>query len=556
MTDIQPDHETEARLRDWLAAPKSAFDVLVGEKALLPNDTVLIDRSFLDREFEAAFPERFGAFPLELADPALQKVALSFARRLAKVEAARLGVSVSGLTHAWFHAVYAEVTTLVPIRHLARQLLVANKDRIFVIDLSSAGFSAINYWRYNEMEPIYLANELRRLGAPTCFLIEALNKPVFRFELSGAWRRKWHTQFSRNTTFSTALCEKHMRRDAFVAEQSGASRRLRPGVLTRLRARLVGRDNGISLTLRDGPAINGFRTYSAPAEVPNILDGFRQLMTPPTVFLRDWIRYKIGQKTVETVHISDHASLEGGLLAAEVRDRGGEVQIWPHSANAVDVNVHVPGDIAKATLAARSTANVWVKKFGVDKVSVDIRTVLPETSMGPSFDDSQPVHVVLFGGAHALQRVPFFALEKHKASWEATLAGLQAADVRLTVKHKSQWETRCWIRQRAAVAADLNFSRTPANTLSLPNMVFMSISLTSTALFEGIARGIPAIVVRDVAVFETPYYDPNYIPCLPSSEVATFVSGLNRKEAWEDLRRKQLEWFGEETSDRPFETTV
>ena len=352
-----------------------------------------------------AFPDRLGAVPLEKANPVLQKVALRYANRLAKAEATRLGISVSGLKHAWFHAVYSEIMALVPIRHLARQLFDANRDRVFVIDLTTSTFSTITYWRDSELEPVYLAFELRRLGAQTCLLMETLKKPEFKFDLSSAWRRKWHLQFRRNSAFSTILCEKHMRRDAYVAEQSGASRSLRPGVLAHLRARAAGRNESISLTLRDGPVINGLRTYSAPIEVPTVLDGFRQLISPPTVFLRDWIREKIAQKTVETVHIADHASLEGGLLAAEVREKGGKVNVWPHSANVVDVNVHAPEDVSKVTLAARSTAKVWAKRFGAEKVSVDIRTVLPETSMVSSFDEDQPVHIVLFGGAHALRRV-------------------------------------------------------------------------------------------------------------------------------------------------------
>jgi hypothetical protein len=78
-------------------------------------------------------------------------------------------------------------------------------------------------------------------------------------------------------------------------------------------------------------------------------------------------------------------------------------------------------------------------------------------------------------------------------------------------------------------------------------MLFLSISMTSTAILEGIARGIPGMVVRDMPVEETPYYDPHCIPIVPSQDIATRIQQLNSKAAWESLSETQNQWFIRET---------
>lgn len=547
MTDRQADKETGDGLREWLRASPSVFDILVGRAENFPDSTLHIDTAFLEREFPRAFPTRMGGIAVDAADEALQRLSLIWAERLARTEASRLDVSVQGLRHAWFLPVTAELVTLVPLRHLARKLHAAHPDRIFAITLEQSTFSALKFWRSNELEPLYLAHELRRRGARVCLRIAQLDRPELTVALSPFWRRKWQSQFRRDASFSTVLCEKNMRNDDFAAAKSGATHRLRPGPIALLRARRAGRAQ-LTLKLRQGPSVHGLQSYAAPADMPTLPEAFAQLMGPATRFLSGWIRASLRNKPVQAAHIADHASFDGGLLAAEVVRQGGKLHLWPHSANAVDVNVHDPETVAHVTLAARSTAAVWAQRHGWDKLSVDVRTILPDMARAPGFDATQPLHVVLFGGAHSLHRLPMVPLDTHKASWRKTLSGLRAADATLSIKHKSQWETRDWIRQMAEEGQELQFSRTHATKLSFPNMVFLSISLTSTALLEGIARGIPAIVIRDVPVRETPHYDPDYVPCIPSHAVAETLERLKDRAAWEALRDRQAEWLARETS--------
>jgi hypothetical protein len=277
-------------------------------------------------------------------------------------------------------------------------------------------------------------------------------------------------------------------------------------------------------------------------------DAFFELIGPLTKMVGSRFRAQLSGKQVKTASIADHASLEAGLLAAEVVRAGGDVHIWPHSANVVHHHVHAPADIRRVNVAARSTGEVWAKKFGRDKIAVNASNILPETEPIPAFDPQQPIHIILFAGAHTLGRIPFFDRFKHEQCWSAVLDILHAMPVNVSVKHKSSWETRDWITARAGNDQALRFTNTRANRLKHPNMVFMCISLTSTAIFEGIARGIPGMVVRDMPVRETPYYNPDFVPCIESGQLEPFISSLNDPAAWDELRQRQLIWFERETS--------
>ncbi|MEO1732065.1 MAG: hypothetical protein AAFR45_00315 [Pseudomonadota bacterium] len=402
-------------------------------------------------------------------------------------------------------------------------------------------------WGKNELESFYLAGELRRRNAGAFLYSSELKSPNIRIALSSAWLRKRYPEFKRDVGGTAVLCGRAMRRSDLVVSSAGTSHRQRPSLLGILRFALGARPL-VAFDLVPGPLFGPFCTYSAPETMPSLEEGFLSLLAPLTKRVSNWYRDKLSFETVETCHIADHASFEGGLLAGEVLMLGGKTCLWPHSSNVIHMPIHEPKNVAQITVAARSTGKHWIKRFGQEKVKVDPQAILSEMPPAPVHDDKNPLTVVLFAGAHMLSRVPLVNYRVHKKSWEQALNAFTHSDVDLKLKHKSIWETREWISQRAPEGADLSFTNVHAKKLMLPNMVFMSISATSTAIFEGIARGIPGFTVQDVPVDETPYYDPKVIPRIRSDELNRFLFDLNSKTAWEELRDRQMAWFETETS--------
>lgn len=536
-----------ADIEAWIAASQAQLDVMVCPRAELPGEVRVIGAAEIERDMRLAFSDKMGAFAAHRAQHVLQRVAARVARRLGQAQTGALGVAPAGLQLTWFHPVLSELATLVPLRHLARHYLRQGRDTVYAIEMPSQSFTALNAWNTNSVAPFYLAYALRRAGVQV-FLYHAADfkDPRLSFGLSDRWLRKGYPRLFRDRDFNTVFCKIAVRRPELVSAQTGAARVHRPGFLARISGAGFGKGHRFHIMLRAGDVCADRPTYGM-VDAPPLDAAFVRLLGPLTREVAAWYQKALAGKPVQQAHLADHASFEGGLLAAEALKRGGEIHLWPHSANVVHIDAHDPAGIAKVTVAARSTGRHWARKVGADKVVLAPDAILPQTAQVPEFDPGQPLNIVLFAGAHFLQHVPLLSYGGHTQSWTRTLQVLHQADLRFVVKHKSVWETRDWVKAHAGARPDLQFSTVHANKLRLPNMVFMSVSMTSTAILEGIARGIPGLVVRDVPIDETPCYDPEFVPRLTSDELGAYLAGLASKSAWEDLRARQGAWFRQET---------
>lgn len=550
------ENEIGADLRDWIAGSKSAFDVIICKTDQLPNDCNILDPAAIEQLWRNDSADWTGAFPLHKAQTGLQYIAHRVVQRLARKNAQRVDVSINGLRNAWFHPVFSELAMLVPIRHMARKFAAKNGGQLVAIPLKSRSFTAMKSWASNDLEPLCLAYALRQNNVPVLLFIEDEGAPTFHFQLSQTWLPKKYPQILRDKKFTTVMYKRPMRAAGFVSRQSATTQKHSPSFFSPQRYFGINRaPTSMAVHLLPGPLFGDIQSFSAPSDILSLDRGFIELMGPLTMKVTQWYRQELKHRSCLTAHIADHATFEGGLLAAEIVKTGGRINIWPHSANLVHMHVHEPIEVEQVTVAAKSTGVHWAKTFGGQKVVLDKRTVLPSTAPCLSFDSSRPLHVILFAGAHGLNRMPLVDYKRHTASWARVLEDFQNSEIELTIKHKSIFETRDWIASLAPTGSKLRFSRTHANKLKLPNMIFMSISMTSTALLEGIARGIPSLTVRDVPMEETPYYDPDFVPCLPSDKAIDFISTLNSKAAMDDLRERQRIWFERETnSAHIFET--
>ena len=543
---------TENDIRHWLASSNTLFDIAVCDPSDLPETVCVIGPQDITRDIETVFTTQMGAVPLHKAQTLLQRVAGRAARILAQAQTRTLDIAPEGLRHAWFYAVFSELTSLVPVRHLARHYARTKRGQVIAIPLESFTLTALNGWQKNDAEVLYLAHELRRQNCLVfLYTTQEAPEPRLSFALSGRLLPKGYPRYLRSPDSTSVLSRTTLRRPDYVAAQCNTKSRRSPGIISRfLTFKQLRRRCAFTTELHAGPDLGGCRTYHVPQDAPTARDAFVTLMTPLTRQVADWFKSELHDKPVATAHVPDHANLEAGLLGAQVVRQGGSVHIWPHSANVVHHNAHTPKNVANVTVAARSTGTVWAKSFGPDKITVQADAILTENAPAPGYDPDAPLHVIVFAGAHLLRRVPLLDCVGHKATWSKTLDTLLSADCETLIKPKSVWETRDWITERAKPGADLRFTNVHANKLMHPNMIFLCVSATSTAILEGIARGVPGMVVRDIPVDETPAYCPDSIPYVASSQLADVMANLNSAQAWTDLLGRQRAWFERETSAR------
>lgn len=542
-------------LADWVRQSGSPLTLLQGASADIPNGSYVLDEAERDRLFQGAFAKHVGSYPIHRASELTTRVAKRVVTRLVKSHADKSELDAKGLATASFYPMQAELLTMVPVRHLVRNLAATLTERIVILPISQSDFTVVQGWAQNALEPIFFVLELHRRGIAAALWLENSDhsKPIsaLTFRLSKSWLPKQRPSFWHSKDFSHLLCKTAMRKPKVAMEMHDIRQCRRKGVFSSRNIPIKAQipwPSATSVSLTQGPRFGDVATYNVTQDGPNLGAAFCQMMGRVAESYSTWLQKELGGKKVKTVHIADHATLEGGLLAYEAAKRGGAIHIWPHSSNAVQPMLHEPINVSGITMAVKTTADIWAKRFGKSKLKVDPLTILPELRPAPDFDDSFPLYVVLFSGAFALQRMPFVDYAKHDATWRNVLKTLQSSDLKFAVKARPTWETEAWIKARAHDPATLAFEATHATKLSSPNMLFASISLTSTALIEGIARGIPGFVVQDTKVGDTHFIDAGGFPCLRSEDVPGFVAEMKDTKAWTALRDQQRDWYVAQTA--------
>ena len=121
------------------------------------------------------------------------------------------------------------------------------------------------------------------------------------------------------------------------------------------------------------------------------------------------------------------------------------------------------------------------------------------------------------------------------------------AGIRFVCKAKPPWESIEWLQSLVGPAAVLRETREAPTAIDLPNLVYVSVSFGSTALLEGLSRGIPCMIVREIPVEDYTAIGPDYFPV---GSVETILARLRECQAPLVLRamtEAQLAWYARET---------
>ncbi|MEM7718485.1 MAG: hypothetical protein AAF222_04720 [Pseudomonadota bacterium] len=149
----------EAGFRDAIKSSNSLFDIVVFNSQDIPEFVKVISPDDVDRDVKSTFTVSLGAFPVAKSSRLMQRMAARVARKLAARYTGAFDVSISGLQHAWFYPIFSELTSLVPIRHLARSYAKAAPDQVIGVRLETGVLTALNGWGENFLNrSIWLAN--------------------------------------------------------------------------------------------------------------------------------------------------------------------------------------------------------------------------------------------------------------------------------------------------------------------------------------------------------------------------------------------------------------
>ena len=259
----------------------------------------------------------------------------------------------------------------------------------------------------------------------------------------------------------------------------------------------------------------------------------------------------IASHGIEEAHVADHLFADASLFASAVKRNGGRVVLWPHSANPVHVNERRSGSFDEVHAVTRAGCDEWRRRFPDVEIIHSPSTMLDPPTREGRIDAAMPLSVIVFGGRSIYRHMPMLNQTLHEASHRTFFTGLQELQTRhaIDVYFKPRGRTgdeEMWLSEIVGATASWNRVLEHPKRLDLPNMLFVSISMGSSALLEGLSRGIPGCVVRDFPVRDYTTLDDKAIPTGPSRAMLDIVASCLRPGGYEQLLERELVYYAAE----------
>ncbi|MEX1153175.1 hypothetical protein [Parvibaculum sp.] len=492
---------------------------------------------------------------------ALQKFTWRAARIVAGRYAETWRVPPAVLAEALFFPLWPEICVLLACRRVARHLAAQMRPR-FLVPLPSADVVCFSQWGVNGAAGLFLAYELQRRGAEVAFVrvgSERPGKADLTFHPSRAIKplvRLW--PFGAGRISPVLICEAGIRRpDAAPPAARTAGRLRQHNVMRRvwLGDALFNpwarpRQRPLSIRFERVAEEGRFMRYRGAfpqAFALRVLEAF--WAGPVKDGWANAVRLVERRKTVE-VFVCDHHFFESALVAGAVKACGGTVTLLPHSTNPLHRTFRSASSFDAAVATTRLGAAQWSAAFPDKKVSVRPTMMLPPIGRKAAFDPISPLTIVIVGGAEILGGLPCMRIKSHKATYRRFLAVPEAVrrKVNVVFKPKPGWEDEAWFAGEMAGAASVPVAveRRPILKLDHPNMVFVSVTVASSALLEGVAQGIPAVIVADQTAAQYVPVEGSPVAMVPSSGIWAYLDDLSREGAYAALVDAQMAWLSEE----------
>lgn len=266
--------------------------------------------------------------------------------------------------------------------------------------------------------------------------------------------------------------------------------------------------------------------------------------SPLLEFIAQRAATDVAERGVVEANIGDHFFAESVIVGDAVRRAGGKVVLWPHSTNPVHVHQRRADSFDEVHAVTHTGSEIWRAAFP-DKVVAHSPDSMLTPSPARSFDPAFPVSLVFFGGRSTLGDMPILDTKAHRELYRKLFAAL--AELRAThpvdVYFKPRGltgEHEQWLFQTVGKTAAWKPVYQHPLRLELPNMVFASVSMGTSALIEGMARGIPGLIVREFAVRDYVTLSEDTFPIVPTEKAVDLLAGITTAEGYRQLIEGQL----------------
>lgn len=535
----------------------------------------------------------------------LSRAAWAISRRFARGRGAAIGLDDATLARAVFHNMKHELVLKIPVDRLASEIVATSGGDPVFLRLRSLEFRYLSSYPSSRMHVLYLYDALRRLGA-NVQLVEFVPTTRSRIRPS-AWRGPQAPTLVAVPGVG-GLRPHDNALEAFPEHPSGllvpsGIRSVRqvlhhmeqpPAVLNsgevlsefaydrttkhrtsyavhasihpsedllpsfRFRTRIGRRWNRVEArgerasSSRRGPASAEAWLSTGRLDTSDWYAWLEQAIVPYFGGMVQRTDALLAERRLTDVHIGDYLYSEPAIVAERMRARGGRVHVWPHSSNPVHVDYHDLQHLSSIHCVTRSGAEIWKAAAPAAEIVHEPALMISRRQDQVVWRPGEPVSLVVIGGRPVMRHLPILAIQRHEEVYREFFSGLEplvsAGKLRAYFKPRGlTGEHEAWLEGIVGRTADWERELAHPTRLDLPNPVFVSISVGSSALLEGVARGIPGLIVRGGAQAR------DYLSARSGGLAALDVEGslqllasLSTAENWERLRLQQQRDLAEE----------
>ncbi len=254
----------------------------------------------------------------------------------------------------------------------------------------------------------------------------------------------------------------------------------------------------------------------------------------------------VARRRITEAHVADYLLPEGAVVGDAVRRNGGRVVLHPHSSNPVHLNVRRADSFDEVEAITHVGVGMWQEQFPGKVVRHTPSAVVSRTSPR-SFAAGAPLSVVLFGGMAVMGRTPWIDLDRHAETYRHLFDGLaelrRSHDIDVYFKPRgATGETEGWLFHTVGRRAEWRPTYTNARRLELPNPVFLSVSVGTTALLEGIVAGTPGMIVRDFPVRDYTTLTGADFPILEHRDALTLLEKITEPSEYAALVADEMDF--------------
>lgn len=497
------------------------------------------------------------------------------------------------LSDAVYFLIYSELAVHEPLRRLAEVVAEDVREDPVFIEQPSDQLSYLSGYGHSNFGPVYLYFELRSRGvnaflcrftvadpdrseggggsgrrisvAPAASLMQARRVEQPTTELRHA--RALIPAGIRSIPHVVEATDSLLYASGFITQQFAYDRSLRRFVSIEPAASvhpprsllpIVSFDLWEAGTLESVvPAADGMVPVTAPIQVAASVGGdwlgwLDHVLHDYLADLSRRCQAEVSLRGIEEVHVADHLFVEPAMFSAAVLRAGGRVVLWPHSANPAHAEVRRPGTFHRVHAVTTMGCRQWSERFPDAEVVQAAEQMLAPRKADAPVRDGAPLSVVVLGGKTTIGLMPFLDEELHERAYRSFFAGLERLQqdhpIEVFFKSKGIWgENEAWLQRVVGGTAGWQRVLEHPLRLELPNMLFVSVSMGTSGLLEGISRGIPCAIVREFPIRDYTTISPGAVPIGPVEEVLDVLRACADPRGRAALLERQSSYYDEET---------